>query len=169
MLLLTLWLQDAMEIRWEAPDPGRIKVNVDGAFDAHSGEGGSVVFTAWKYIARGGDAEELEAMACKEGLVLASEWCTGGIVLESDCIFLKNLFGKRNGERSSLRFILEEALEAGHAISHWEFVPTGRERNRAGHELVQLAKRTKHSAVWRFRSPSCVEQIIAHEYNTCSE
>jgi hypothetical protein len=74
-----------VELRWEAPDPGRIKVNMDGAFDAHSREGGvgivardnagSVVFTAWKYIARGEDAEELEAMACKEGLVLASEWC----------------------------------------------------------------------------------------------
>jgi hypothetical protein len=84
----------------------------------------------------------------------------GSIVLESDCISLKNLFGKRNGERSSLRFILEEALEAGRAIPHWEFVHTGRERNRAAHELAQLAKRTKHSAVWRFRSPSCVEQII---------
>ncbi|RLN11245.1 hypothetical protein C2845_PM09G04950 [Panicum miliaceum] len=158
---------------WTAPCPGHVKVNVDGAFDTQSGEGGigmvewdmsgSVVFTAWKYIERGVDADELEAIACKEGLTLAAEWCTSAVILELDCLPLRNLFGTRNGERSTLRFILEEALDAGRALPHWEFAHTRRECNRAAHELAQLAKRTKHSVVWRFRSPSCVEQIIAQD------
>ncbi|RLN28240.1 hypothetical protein C2845_PM05G26920 [Panicum miliaceum] len=68
---------------WSAPEPGTIKVNVDGAFDQGSGEGGigamardesgRVVFTAWKYMDRIADAEEAEAWACKEGLLLAAD------------------------------------------------------------------------------------------------
>jgi len=40
---------------------------------------------------------------------------------------------------------------------------------RAAHELTQLAKRTRHSAVWRFCSPGCVEHIIAQDCNFVAE
>ena len=58
----------------------------------------------------------------------------------------------------------------------WQYAPrvddtvhVRRERNRAAHELAQLAKRTTHFAVWRFTAPICVEQIIAQECNFISE
>jgi hypothetical protein len=164
---------------WTAPVPGVIKVNVDGALDCVSGDAGigviasdgdgRVVFTAWKYIHGSSDAEEIEALACKEGIVLAADWCSSKTIIESDCLSLARLFGDREGRRSKLRFILEEAISAGQDLLAWEFAYTRRERNCAAHELAQLAMRTKHSAVWRFKAPACVESIIARECKTLSE
>jgi hypothetical protein len=80
---------------WQAPQHDWMKVNVDGAFDAASGEGGAgvvirdsrgrVQLTAWKFISQCVSAEEAEALACKEGLELAAKWCRQGIILETDC------------------------------------------------------------------------------------
>ncbi|RLN33427.1 hypothetical protein C2845_PM03G29100 [Panicum miliaceum] len=80
--------------RWKPPKDGWTKINVDGAFDAKTGEGGvgviirdnqgSVLLSAWKYIQMGHDAEEVEALACAEGLLLAGEWYPPRAILEMD-------------------------------------------------------------------------------------
>ncbi|CAL5097923.1 unnamed protein product [Urochloa decumbens] len=111
---------------WEAPEAGWHKINVDGAFDLSTGAGavgviirdehGGVLLTAWKEVNGCTDAEELEALACKEGLSLAAEWTQGRSVLESDCSTLVPLFGDREGRRSRLKFILDEAVEAVHCL-----------------------------------------------------
>ena len=51
----------------------------------------------------------------------------------------------------------------------WTVVHTRRESNGVAHELAQLAKRNRHSAVWRFVAPVCVEHLVAHECNSLSE
>ena len=80
--------------KWKPPQEGWSKINVDGAYDARIGGGigivirddrGSVLLTAWKFIDRGQDAEEIEALACAEGLLPAKEWCLNRTVLETDC------------------------------------------------------------------------------------
>lgn len=86
-------------------------------------------------------------MADKEGLMLAAEWCDQKAILESDCSIVAGMLAKRDGGRSNLKFILEEAMAAGGRLPAWKIVHTRRECNSATHELAQLAKRTKHSAV----------------------
>lgn len=68
-----------------APQEGWLEVNVDGALDDSSGEGriGVVITDGLKGEKCSSlhvsfclvDAEEVEALACKEGLALAAEWC----------------------------------------------------------------------------------------------
>jgi ribonuclease HI len=80
---------------WKPPAEGYLKINVDGAFDAISGRAGigvvirnstgGVGLSAWKAILHARDAEEVEAMACREGLQLGSAWCRRKVILESDC------------------------------------------------------------------------------------
>ncbi|TVU41678.1 hypothetical protein EJB05_15220, partial [Eragrostis curvula] len=45
------------------------------------------------------------------------------------------------------------------------FQAARRDRNRAAHELAQLAERTIHTAMWRSQVPRCIEQLIAHDCN----
>jgi hypothetical protein len=50
-------------------------------------------------------------------------------------------------QRSRLKFIIDEAREAGDGLSDWTDVHTRRENNGVAHELAQLAKRNRHSAM----------------------
>ena len=80
---------------WQAPESGWMKINIDGAFSETWGEAGigvtirnhqgQVALSAWKYIYAAGSAEQVEALACREGLALAAEWVPSFSVLESDC------------------------------------------------------------------------------------
>lgn len=70
--------------RWEPPPEGWLKLNVDGSFVVQTGEAGVGVVTAWRVLYRCASADEAEAQACAEGLRLASQWCPGPIVVESD-------------------------------------------------------------------------------------
>ena len=71
-----------------------------------------------------------------EGLLLAAEWKRKQVILESDCMPLSSLLGKREGQRLHLKFILEEALEAGQQLPKWTFVHRRRERNGAAHQRM---------------------------------
>jgi ribonuclease HI len=173
--------KDRSKIRtaWEAPQQDWVKINVDGALDSASGDGGigivirnskgEVLLTAWQYISRGANAEEVEAMACKEGLVLAAKWCRQCAILETDCASVAAMLAAESGLRSGLKFVIDEALEAGRSLPRWRVVHRKRESNGVAHELAQLAKRTKLDAVWHFAAPVCVEQLIARECNHVSE
>jgi len=54
---------------------------------------------AWVFMGNGKDAEELEALACKEGLSLASEWCHQQVVLTMDSSAVAG-FLKTSGDHS---------------------------------------------------------------------
>ena len=102
----------ATNAAWEAPTTGWLKMNVDGSFVPGSKEGGigvvirddkgRVLLTAWSYISKGSDVEEIEALACREGLKLAVEWCKQRLILESDCRSLVETIKKWERNRSQL-------------------------------------------------------------------
>jgi hypothetical protein len=60
------------------------------------------------------------------------------------------MLSRRSGERSAISFIIDEAIEAGDKLPRWMAIHKRRENNSAAHELAQLAKRSRHSAVWHF-------------------
>lgn len=64
-----------------------MKLNVDGSFVDQIGEAGvgmiiknhegEVILIAWRVLFRCASVDEAEALACLEGLRLASQWCLG--------------------------------------------------------------------------------------------
>ena len=107
---------------WQAPAPGWIKINTDGAFIEASGEAGigviirnhlgQVILSGWKYIDKGGSVEQVEALACREGLALAAEWAPGQAIVESDCSTVIKYLACPDAQRSPSTFIIRAALES---------------------------------------------------------
>ena len=67
---------------------------MDGAFKKNGGaslgvvirdDAGKVLLSAWRVVDNTSNAEEVEILACKEGLALAVEWTPCRATLESDC------------------------------------------------------------------------------------
>jgi len=88
--------------RWQAPDPGSIKINVDGAFKGNGEASIGVVIrdskcvvllSAWRVIFHAASAEEVELLACREGISLAVEWTPGPAILETDLHCARNSGG----------------------------------------------------------------------------
>lgn len=71
-------------LRWKPSYAGKIKINVDEAYNEASSVAGisviardetcKVVLSSWQVLNNGVDAEEIGALACLEGLSLATEW-----------------------------------------------------------------------------------------------
>jgi ribonuclease HI len=151
---------------WKPPKEGWIKINVDGAYmdnsrDAGIGvvirdSSGSVLLTAWKFISDAGSAEEVEALACKGGLLLAAEWMSSPSILESDCANIIKYLHQPEPQRSASALTIQEALEEARKLQSVVFLHVGREFNSVAHSLAQLARRLSHSAVWHNRFPFCV-------------
>ena len=80
-------LAQKAKLLWKPPAEGYFKINVDGAFDAISERAGigavirnstgGVELSAWKAILHARDAEEVKAMACREGLQLGQRGAEG--------------------------------------------------------------------------------------------
>jgi ribonuclease HI len=97
-----------------------VKVNVNAAFDSSSGNGGigviirdatgKALLTSWCFVRHAREAEEVEATAAREGLSLAAEWRRLPSVLEVDCSTRAQMLHRREGERSQLKFIIDEAI-----------------------------------------------------------
>jgi hypothetical protein len=97
-----------------------VKVNVIAAFDSSSGNGGigviirdatgKALLTSWCFVRHAREAEKVEATTAREGLSLAAEWWRLPSVLEVDCSTIAQMLHRREGERSQIKFIIDEAI-----------------------------------------------------------
>lgn len=109
---------DCLQI-WEPPPEGWAKINVDGAFSMTDNTGGigviardsegKALLSSWKYLHRCADAEQVEILACYEGMKLAAEWIRKPIILESDCITVIGRMTAEDEERSRWTFLIRSA------------------------------------------------------------
>ncbi|RLN04846.1 hypothetical protein C2845_PM13G07950 [Panicum miliaceum] len=168
--------KDRSKQAWNPPDEGWIKVNVDAAYVEASGEAGigvairdhrgSVLLSEWKKVFDAGSAEEIEAQACREGLVLAAEWTPDSTILESDCSTVARYLANPKIQRTAACYVIREAVEISRSLPRIVFRHIGRASNTLAHKLAQLARRLNHSAVWRNRCPASVEHLVAQDVNT---
>jgi len=99
----------------------------------------------------GGSVEQVEAWACREGLALAPEWAPRPAIVESDCAMVIKYLSCPSVQRSPSTFVIRAALEEAEKLPAVKFCHVGREQNGVAHLLAQMAKRLRHSAVWRER------------------
>jgi ribonuclease HI len=139
------------DLRCVPPDARAIKINVDGAFKKDSGSAavgvivrnkeGQPLRAFWSCIANCRDAEEAEALACLEGIVLGSCWPDHEVILESDC---SQLIDKLQVRDSSLVApIICDILKESSTLNSVRFSKVRREQNKVAHELAQFAMRSR--------------------------
>ena len=110
--------------------------------------------------------EEVEALACKEGLSLADEWTVWPAIVESDCSSVIKSLNQPKTQRSTSAFTIQEALDEASRLPKVVFCHVRRELNSVAHALAQLARRLNHTAVWRYDAPFCAEQLVARDVNS---
>jgi ribonuclease HI len=118
-------------MRWVPPACRAIKVNVDGSFIREIGQAavgvivqdslGSPLLMAWRVLHWCRDAEEAEAVACLEGLRVASRWPDRMVLLELDCSTVIGKFQERCRDRSIISPVICDGLEAIKALSDVSF------------------------------------------------
>ena len=155
---------------WEPPKLGWMKININGAYSEVSGRAGigviirdhlgNVKLSAWKVIYGAFNAEETEALACREGILLATEWEHLPTILESDCSMVIQYLKEAKTMRPACHSIIQEAMRAASRLPVLDFSHIKRDINRVANELAQMAKRLNHSAVWYSRFLVCVEQFF---------
>ena len=103
------------------------------------------------------NAEEVEALACLEGVRLATEWTQSKTIIEFDCSLVIQAACRPGVDKSRLPFIVNDIKHVSRMLTEVRFQFVRREQNEIVHELAQLAKRMSHSAVWHVQVPQCVE------------
>jgi hypothetical protein len=73
---------------------------------------GNVKLSAWKVIYGAISAEETEAVACREGILLAAEWEPPPAILESDCSMVVQYLKEAKTVRPACHSIIQEAIRA---------------------------------------------------------
>jgi len=155
---------------WVRPPDGWVKLNVDASFVAATGcagtgvvardSTGKIKLTAWRALFNCSSAVEAEAHACVEGIRLASQWCHGPIILESDCARVVQALSSKSVDRSEISFIVAEGKELSQLLMELKIVKVSRDCNKVANELAALARRNTHSAVWLGQAPACVTDLI---------
>jgi hypothetical protein len=118
-----LHVPDKASPRWMAPSQGWFKINSDAAFyeNKHSGATASVIrdhrgsFHAAqaRWYERGFDVCLMEALACRDGLLLAKQQGIHQVWLETDCLELINLWKNNDVQRSIVDPVSSSARAAG--------------------------------------------------------
>ncbi|OEL23485.1 hypothetical protein BAE44_0015498 [Dichanthelium oligosanthes] len=114
---------------------------------------------------KGNAAEEAEAIACVEGIRLATQWCRQPVIIESDCARVVAALQSKSMDKSTLSFVVTEGKELSQLLSKWRMSQVKREGNQVANELALLARRTVHSAVWLGNSPACVSYLLQNDCN----
>lgn len=159
-------------IKWHPPDPGWTKLNVDGAFSAESGaastgyvlrnHAGTVIMSGGCNILRASAAEEVEAMACRDGLRSVVQWIEGPVWLESDCSSVVAKLKKTGMTRSRWCFIYQEIKEL---MQRLPGVGVG---FCVAHELARFTGRNGHDVLLHGQGPACIQALVVHDSNSVS-
>lgn len=142
---------------WQKPEEGLKKVSTDASFvlSTSSGsssavirdEGGNLLMAAAKRYSHVPDALMAEALAERDGLLLAQ---MGGYaaILELDNLALVNLLRSVAGERSEIAGLWQEIRELSMVFNSFSVSFVKREGNEAAHTCAKLLALSALERVW---------------------
>jgi hypothetical protein len=120
-----------IELKWRPPELGWVKVNADASFQSDGKVGATACVVRdhrgafWVAQARwyvwGLDACTMEAIACRDALVLAKQHGVQRVILETDCLDLVNLWRKKESQRSVIDPILKQIEDLSLAFHEFSF------------------------------------------------
>ena len=158
--------------KWVAPPQGVFKVNVDGATSnqgRNSSIGviirdclGHVVAALSKYLPRRFAADQVEALALEQGILLAQEMHLPRVILECDALAVVQALND-NSTGGELGRILQGILLVCDSFEFCIFKHVSRDFNVVAHELAQLARREESTCLWNGVSPPTVSLLVHND------
>jgi ribonuclease HI len=156
------------EVKWIAPPPRQLKLNVDASFheDMAAGATGAVirdyqgqfVVASTNYIPYVSSASMAEAIAMKEGMLLANRLGCSSIIAESDSIVTIDACKGVTLGGQILRLSLLIAW-----IMLRPLVTFPRDANKTAHELARKCFIDKNSCNWDDEPPSFLLGTLIHD------
>ena len=150
--------QGCLAANWSLPPPSFHKVQVDRAssLDGSSSSIGVIVWDSSGHITAAMSKplpahyslDAAEAIALENGILLAHELNIRHVLLESDSLStVQSVLAKKNDE--PLGHMYSGIYSSLLPFCSWALNHLKRDRNRAAHDLAQLAKSTRTSQVWK--------------------
>lgn len=156
--------------RWVCPPRGRLKVNVDGAFNAQLQQGGigvvvrdgnGICVAAFaRFIPHASSALHVEAEALRAGILIAIQEDWMSIELESDCASLISALYSSCIDCSEIGRIVEDCRDYMSSISSANLCHIYREANGVAHRLAHLASVSYVDDLWLNETPSIIEDVL---------
>jgi ribonuclease HI len=153
-----------LEVKWTSPAPRQVKLNVDASFHENEAAGavgaiirdyqGQFVAASMKYIPHVSSVSMAEAIAMREGLILANRRGFSSIIAESDSI--DTIDACKGGETwwTGSAAILADCMDQVASIGNVSFVHCPQEANKTAHELARVCFTDKNSCNWDDEPPS---------------
>jgi ribonuclease HI len=158
------------ELHWERPPTGWMKCNSDGAFYENQSKGatgavirdeaGGFVRAGAQWYDHGLDALTMEALACRDGLVLAQQAGALKIWLESDCQELVHLWKAGDNQRSHVATLLREIRGLSLGFQDFKFSFISRKCNRVAHVLAKQVTGDARVGWWQ-ECPDCIVNLLS--------
>jgi ribonuclease HI len=166
-------LRRVVPARWEKPQMGWMKLNVDGSYDSNSSKGGigvvlrdsvgTVIFSACGFLERCSSPLESELLACKEGINLALQWTLLPIILESDCLIAVNMIQSVKKEMSQLAYLVRDIRELMMGGRDIRVSKIQRSQNNVSHFLANRGRTNSCSVFWPDESCNLISQTVHDE------
>ena len=104
----------------------------------------------------------MEALACKDSLIFASQLGVQNVAVETDCLQLVQLWNKRDSQRSIIDSTLKEIAELSLAFQSFTLSFVSRICNKVAHSLAKEVSASHRSETWHV-TPACVYDQIVFE------
>lgn len=160
--------------RWKPPPTGWTKCNTDGAFNPDRGEGatgvvlrdasGQFVGAKAVWYPHGFDALTLEALACRDGVLLARDKGVTNLIVETDCQELVKLWQMSTDQRSVIAPIIRETRLISSCFENFDVTFVSRSCNRVAHQLAKEVSGDIRLGMWHL-APSCVAHLLISDCN----
>jgi hypothetical protein len=144
-------------LNWKPPSEGWVKY-VDGAFyaDQRQGATGAVLRDHQGVFKEGGtkwyanclDVLLMEALDCRDGVVLAQQFGMQQVTMETDCQELVTLWHAGEHQRSSVPAVLREIRELSFLFQNFSLTFSGRNCYRVEHVLAKQVSGSVPSGRW---------------------
>ncbi|XP_024171590.1 uncharacterized protein LOC112177537 [Rosa chinensis] len=156
--------------KWECPPRGRLKINIDGAFRSESGTGGigvvvrddlgiGLVVIARPFL-QAHSAINMEAEACRDGLLLGIHQGWTNIDIESDSALLIAALKSKEENLSEVSRILDDCRDYMSAFQYVRARHAYREANGVTHRLAHLASLFSINDVWLDETPAIIQDVL---------
>ncbi|XP_057453159.1 uncharacterized protein LOC130745025 [Lotus japonicus] len=156
---------------WVHPPQGIIKINVDASIKdpnpscclgvvARDHTGILIMGAAMRSFAS--SPASAEALALREGVILAANLGWNRILVESDCLALVETC-KGNMQLAEVRAIMDDVYELRKHFNYCEFRWTNRACNTPAHLVAQLAYHNELNSNWIFSPPLPIARALTQD------